>query len=507
MPARNRALPGQPSLRYLKLAAKRRLAVGEFASLHDAQLAVAREHGHPSWAALKQFVASPSAAANPALAQLQWMIARFRDAGEQGWAVPGEDELRQHFDDQFLAAIPPDVLVRTITSVAAALREELVVASQTSLVVRVQIGGLDVAAAAAADPPHKLTGLRGFPLGKLIADPRTGLPPTDSSGAPPDWAAELAGWAFGELGLAGLLLAGNGPGGTPWVTATGWADLDRGEVLQPSHRFPASGIASLVTTTAVLRLVAAGQIGLDWPANDYLRTVRLADDTVTVRELLSSTGGVDNPAGGTLIADRVPELVTVTGPVIGCGGPRGVVWPSNGGFAVLGQLVADVTGSSFREAAGRLVLGPLGMRDSSFPASAAEFGPRAVTGYRVTAEGAFAPVPAKVCTLPAAGGLWATPADLLRLGTGWASLLPDSMASHAVAPAPAADGGELRAGLGWLLSPRGDVAMTGGVFPGSAAALLLRIRDGQVHISLTNRLIAVDRVNDGVLRAWAKTAR
>ena len=37
-----RPLPGQPSLRYLKLEARRRLAAGEFGTLHDAQLAVAR---------------------------------------------------------------------------------------------------------------------------------------------------------------------------------------------------------------------------------------------------------------------------------------------------------------------------------------------------------------------------------------------------------------------------------------------------------------------------------
>jgi len=49
-----RVLPGQPSLRYLKVEAKRRLAAGEFATLHDAQLAIAREHGHSSWAKLKQ---------------------------------------------------------------------------------------------------------------------------------------------------------------------------------------------------------------------------------------------------------------------------------------------------------------------------------------------------------------------------------------------------------------------------------------------------------------------
>ena len=41
----SRSLPAQPSLRYLRLEAKRRLAAGEFVTLHDAQSAIAREHG------------------------------------------------------------------------------------------------------------------------------------------------------------------------------------------------------------------------------------------------------------------------------------------------------------------------------------------------------------------------------------------------------------------------------------------------------------------------------
>jgi hypothetical protein len=37
MPGGPRLLPDRPSLRYLKIEAKRRLAAGEFRTLHDAQ--------------------------------------------------------------------------------------------------------------------------------------------------------------------------------------------------------------------------------------------------------------------------------------------------------------------------------------------------------------------------------------------------------------------------------------------------------------------------------------
>jgi hypothetical protein len=136
------------------------------------------------------------------------------------------------------------------------------------------------------------------------------------------------------------------------------------------------------------------------PANEHLHTVRLADDAVTVRELLSHTGGVDSP--GELFADRVPGLASLAGPVLACGGPRGTFAYSHGGYAMLGQLIADVTGSPYADAAARLVTEPLGMASSSFPESWPDTA--AITGCRMADDSTFEPAPAEVSTPPAAAG-------------------------------------------------------------------------------------------------------
>src|SRR6266508_2324668 len=202
-----------------------------------------------------------------------------------------------------------------------------------------------------ASRESRLTGLQAPPTGRRITDPRVAAPPPARAlGEVPAEMAGIANEAFAELGLAALVLAGGGSDTAAWVVARCWADLDRGGVLDPGHRFPALGIAALVTATAALRLIADGRVGLDSPASECLRVVRLADDTITVRELLSHTAGVDSPAPAELFADTVPDLVTLAGPVIACSGTRGVVRPSNGGYAVLGQLIADVTGSPYRDA-------------------------------------------------------------------------------------------------------------------------------------------------------------
>jgi hypothetical protein len=237
MSAGPRSLPDHPSLRYLKIEAKRRLAAGEFAALHDAQTAIAGEHGLPSWAALKQACAG-SQRESHALAHLTWLISRFRDAGEPGWAAPGDAEMRQHFDDGLLAAVPAGSLSAQIIKVAADLRAELVVLSQAPLQAVVQLAGMRYIATADARPPHRLTGLRGFPLGERITDPRAAAPPARVLGAVPAGMTEIADRAVAELGLPALVLAGGEPGQPPWVVAKGHADLDRAEVLDPGHRFP-----------------------------------------------------------------------------------------------------------------------------------------------------------------------------------------------------------------------------------------------------------------------------
>ena len=515
-----RSLPGRPSLRHLKLEAKRRLAAGEFATLHDAQAAIAREHGLPSWARLKQACAQNGAAADgPALGHLRWIVERFSGADGPGWTPPGEDEFRDHFDDRFLAAVPAGGLTEAIAGMAADLRTELVVIGQAPLEVQVQLAGQRYVAVADSVPPHRLTGLRGFVLGERITDPRLKVPrPSRTHGQPSDGAllarmGAIAARACAELGLPALLLAGGEPGRAPWAVATGHTDLgsasqdgasqdgasqDADEPLQPGHRFPVPGVTALVTGTAVLRLVADGRLGLDDPANHYLRAVSLADDAVTVRDLLSHTGGVDSPAE--LYADSVPELAELMGPVIACSGARGTVSPSNGGICVLGQLVADVTGLPYAEAAARLVLEPLGMRDSRFPAKAADIGPDAVTAYTATRDGALEPFPAQVSTIQAVAGLWATGADLVRLGTGWSSLLPAALARAAFTPQAEPTPAGIRVGLGWLLD--GKTAAHAGAGFEAIALLRSRVRDRRTYVVLTSRAVTIESLDDRLRRTF-----
>lgn len=505
MSASARPFPDRPSLRYLKLEAKRRLAAGEFGTLHDAQLAIAREHGLPSWTALKEHIAR--IADRPAFTQVRWLLSRFRDAGSPTWAAPAEDELRAHFTDHYLRQVPPETVVRALARAGAGVGDEPVVAAETPLSLRAHVVGLRIEAAVEDVPPHRFTRLRVYAGGGRVTDPRLAAPITRTSGAVPEAAAAVAAESFAELGLPGLVLAGATPGaagGRPgmWAVATGWADLGRGEELRPDHRFPAYAISKPVTATAVLRLVADGRIGLDDAANAHVRTLRLADDTITVRELLAHTGGVDSPREMfTDAAGGLPDVTALLGPVVACGGPRGRFAYGNGGYAVLGELVAGVTGVPYAEAVTRLVLEPLGMHDSSFPDTLPDDG--AAAGHRLAGDGPLEPDPVRLCVVPAAGGLWTTAGDLVRFGLGWAGLLPRALAREALRPHADQPAGGARAGLGWMLNPDKDVAGHPAVGPGAAASLIVRASTGAVGVALTNRSVPIEPVNARLMRPIA----
>jgi hypothetical protein len=160
----SRALPDRPSLRYLKLEAKRRLSAGEFATLDQAQLAIAREHGMSSWTALKQHIESH------ALAQMRWVVSRFATADALDWAPPSNEELRQHFDDRYLSLVPQDWLIRQFRTVARQLREDLADVRAEPLHLHARIADLRVQAATEADPPYRLRQLQFYPLERKAED-------------------------------------------------------------------------------------------------------------------------------------------------------------------------------------------------------------------------------------------------------------------------------------------------------------------------------------------------
>lgn len=213
--------------------------------------------------------------------------------------------------------------------------------------------------------------------------------------------------------------------------------------------FPACSISKHVAAFGTLRLVAEATLNLDTDVNAYLSTWQLpGTGTVTVRQLLAHTAGLTKDwFPGYAAGEPVPSLQQIlrgeppaNTPRIRRELPPGTEFRYSGShYAVLEQLLTDVTGTPFDTMMAALVLEPVGMADSSydqrFPYEHQE---RAARGH----SGGI-PVPGGWHTQPemAAAGLWSTPADLVRLereigraATGESALLPPNLAGQMLTP-------------------------------------------------------------------------
>ncbi|MEM6424574.1 MAG: serine hydrolase domain-containing protein [Cyanobacteria bacterium P01_D01_bin.128] len=144
-----------------------------------------------------------------------------------------------------------------------------------------------------------------------------------------------------------------------------------------------ASVSKLVTAWGVMKLVEDGTISLDKPVNQYLNRWKFPasqySDQVTIRHLLSHTGGLDDLFGyaGFLPDESIQSLedsLTLTQDPAS-GKPRGVTvarepgqrWLYSGGsYTVLQLLIEDVTQQSFSAYMETAILKPLGMEASSF---------------------------------------------------------------------------------------------------------------------------------------------
>jgi CubicO group peptidase (beta-lactamase class C family) len=225
--------------------------------------------------------------------------------------------------------------------------------------------------------------------------------------------------------VPGLSLACIHNGTVEWTQAFGVAGVG-GEPLTSETLFQASSIGMPVTAVAVLRLVEQGKLNLDADVGQYLRSWKLPTNRfaeqkkVTLRELLSHTAGAtvhgfeDYAAG-----KQVPTLVQVlngespanSAPVTIDFVPGSQFRYAGGNYAIIQQILIDVTGESFPDLMQELVLQPLHMVHSTFQQPIPENRqPLVATPY--DKDGNAIEGGPRTSPVMAVGGLWTSPSDL-----------------------------------------------------------------------------------------------
>jgi CubicO group peptidase (beta-lactamase class C family) len=323
-----------------------------------------------------------------------------------------------------------------------------------------------------------------------------------------------------ELHVPGLSVAYIHDGKVLWAHAWGVVQLS-GAPVTPETRFQAASISKPVTALAVLQLVEAGRLDLDTDVNRYLTSWRVPDNTftasekVTLRRLLTHTAGVTvHGFAGYVPGSPTPTLLQVlkgeapanSSPVTVDAVP-GKAWRySGGGYEIVQQILADVTGQPFPELMRQSVLQPAGMSRSTFeqPLPSTLLGEAAVP---FDSNGQPIGGGAHVYPEMAAAGLWTTPSDLARLLIRvQADLNGESggLLSPAMARTALAGGGLNDWGLGFQLGGSGDhlYFTHGGANEGfRSVAVAYQHGDGAVIMTNGDR---GDELQDAVLRTLAQ---
>ncbi len=154
--------------------------------------------------------------------------------------------------------------------------------------------------------------------------------------------------------------------------------------LAPDALFPVASVTKLATALAVLHLVDAGAIELDALLARYAPDARAAQNSVTIRALLSHSAGLplDLPNGAAPYAPDLdwPKLAQVCLQTPLDHSPRTRVQYGNVGYGLLAIIVERVTGQPFAAALDALVLTPLGIE--AYLGSETPRPPAALAGVR-----------------------------------------------------------------------------------------------------------------------------
>jgi CubicO group peptidase (beta-lactamase class C family) len=214
-----------------------------------------------------------------------------------------------------------------------------------------------------------------------------------------------------------------------WAKGYGVADVQTGAPVEANTVFQAASISKPVAAMAVVRAAQDGRFTLDDDVNTILKSWKVPESEftrghpVTPRALLSHTSGLGDGFGfpGYHPSASRPTVVEIlngskpsnVGAVLMERPPFTAFKYSGGGVTVMQLAMVDTFREPYADLLQRLVLGPIGMRDSAYEQPLSN--ERDTHAARAHSGGGRA-MDTKWHVYPelAAAGLWTTPTDLAK---------------------------------------------------------------------------------------------
>jgi D-alanyl-D-alanine carboxypeptidase len=180
-----------------------------------------------------------------------------------------------------------------------------------------------------------------------------------------------------DWAVPGLALALTDRERTLRVAAFGYADLGTRRQVRPETLFQLGSIGKPMAALAVLREVEAGRLDLHAPVTEYLPWFRVRSQhaPITLHHLLSHTSGlVPGLEASSALGDALQLAATEARP------PGERYQYSNAGYAVVGLVLEEVTGSPIGDVLRRAILDRVGMVNTE-PVTTNALRPLVATGY------------------------------------------------------------------------------------------------------------------------------
>ena len=268
-----------------------------------------------------------------------------------------------------------------------------------------------------------------------------------------------------------------------WAESVGLADVESGREATPDSQYAIASITKTFVARAILVLRDEEQLSLDDPLGTYIPEA--AREGVTVRRTLAHLSGVQRePPGDVWESLEMPDREAL---LQNLDRAEQVLEPgrqwhySNLVYALLGEIVARLSGTSCERFVEERILQPLGLETTTWGP-----GENAATGYFVERFADVAvpePVIDKKAFAPA-GALWSTVGDLAR----WGAFLMGQDDMHAVQVMADQERWLLGWGLGLMLHRRGERLFAGhdGGTVGHSSFLTYSRREKVGTVLLTN---------------------
>jgi D-alanyl-D-alanine carboxypeptidase len=177
----------------------------------------------------------------------------------------------------------------------------------------------------------------------------------------------------------GALLRVNSPDLGTWSGAAGLADLEAATPMKPDNQFRAGSITKPFVSVVVLQLMEEGQFSLDDPMTSVLPenvTAKFANSSeITVRMLLNHTGGMPeflDLAMPHIVADlqriwQDNEWLDFAAAQEPWFAPGEALAYSNTDYILLGLIVEQATGQTWRQEVHERIFEPLNLENTLLP--------------------------------------------------------------------------------------------------------------------------------------------